>query len=113
MGGQALAGRQANQDRPVVAQPHSRWRERVPERIRDEHDRAVAPDADQAIGRSEIDADDHGQAVQAKAKDVSAMAARVQAKSMLLDAGPHAIAPVQARAMLTITDGSRRHQTTI
>ena len=32
------------------------------ERIGNEHGRAVAPDADQTVGRSEINADDHGAA---------------------------------------------------
>src|SRR5581483_9938810 len=68
MSGQTLARSQTDQDHAIVAHSNGRWRERVPKRIRDEHGHPLAPDSDQAIGRSKINSDNHKRAVRGKSE---------------------------------------------
>src|SRR5260370_6178305 len=93
---QPLARRQADHDGPVIAEPDRRRRERVSERVGDELDRAGAPHADQAVGHSEINADDHG-----------AGSGFAELPATPGTERPGAIATTQSRLMPTRTDMTR------
>jgi hypothetical protein len=59
MGDEALARRQADQDLAVIAHADGRRRQEMAERVGNERRRAVTPKADEAVGGTEVDPDDH------------------------------------------------------
>src|ERR1044072_3058905 len=56
---EALSGRRANEQGPGVVEAHHGWGEHCSERIRNEPWFAIDDDADEAVGRTEIDPYEH------------------------------------------------------